>query len=420
MTNKPNNNSSIQNTFSWERLIQQMNTTMITLDLAGNFTGVNAEAEKIFDQSAEYLIGKPFTVVLDPFSYEKAKLMIERTLEEGTVSEWELNHIQSDGPPILLGYTTTQIKDESGMVIGLGAIGVDQTSKLILTDHLAETNQQLEGTLLKLEKTFQALQETQTQLVHSEKMRSLGTLVAGIAHEINNPAAFVMNNLSTLKQMIPDLEGLFDAYQVLKESSHEDLILQLQQKEKEFGVEYLWDDLKAIANESLDGMDRIRKIVLSLRTFSHMDEAELKLMDINDGLKSTMQLIRPMCKSRINVVTEYGKLPPINCFPGELNQVFLNLLTNAIQAIEKDGQISVSTAEENGEIVIKIKDTGIGMDESTMARLGEPFFTTKPVGSGTGLGLSISTSIIQRHKGVIQFESEKGVGTTAIVRLPIV
>jgi PAS domain S-box-containing protein len=420
MTNLTNQHSPIQKPFSWESLINQMNIAMITLDLAGNFTGVNAEAERIFDQPADKLIGEPFSVVLDSFSYEKANLMIERTMKEGSVSEWELNHIQPDQSPILLGYTTTLIKDETGLVIGLGAIGVDQTSKLILTDHLAETNQQLEGTLLKLEKTYQALQETQTQLVHSEKMRSLGTLVAGIAHEINNPAAFVMNNLSTLKQMIPDLEGLFDVYQALKANTNDDLIIQLEQKEKEYGTEYLWDDLKAIANESLDGMDRIRKIVLSLRTFSHLDEAELKLMDINDGLKSTMQLIRPMCKNRINLVIEYGKLPPVNCFPGELNQVFLNLLTNAIQAIEKEGQITVSTAEENGEIVIKIKDNGMGMDEATMARLGEPFFTTKPVGSGTGLGLSISTSIIQRHKGVIQFESEKGVGTTAIVRIPIV
>lgn len=404
---------------SWNYFINQINLPIIILDVSGNFLRLNKQAEKIFQEPAESLIGKPFYSILDPFSYEKAKLMIEKTLQNGSLSEWELDHIQPDSIPILLGYNTIVLKDEKGEVFGIGAIGIDQTNKLKLTDHLAQTNQQLEGALLKLEKTLKELKETQAQLVQSEKMRSLGTLVAGIAHEINNPAAFVMNNLSTLNALIPDLEEMIQTYQVMKQNINEENIALIEKKESELGLEFIFDDLKDIALESLEGMDRIRKIVLSLRTFSHLDEAEFKKIDITDGLRSTIQLVRPLCKNRIELVQNFQSIPPIHCRPGELNQVFLNLLTNAIQAIENEGRIYVSTSLENNLVVVKIRDNGEGMDEDTFKRLGEPFFTTKPVGSGTGLGLSISYGIIERHRGTIEFESKVGCGTSATVKLPI-
>lgn len=397
----------------------QINSVMLILDLDGNFVSLNPAAEFVFGFPADELIGKPFVTVLDEFSREKAALMIKKTLDEGNVSEWELDHIQPDSVPVLLGYTTTLIHDAAGMPIGLGAIGTNLTSKLDLTEKLAQANQNLEGTLFKLEKALSDLKSAQSQIVHAEKMRTLGQLVAGIAHEINNPTAFIANNLSQLKTILPTLQALFDAYKPLKDLAGPDQLKEVKLAEQAADLDYLWKDLNDITLESLDGIERIRKIVLSLRNFSRLEEAEMKYADINEGLHNTLQLVLPMCKSSIRMVEKYQHLPQLLCRPGELNQVFLNLLINAIQAIQKDGEIEVSTALIENKIIVSIHDTGIGMDEDTISHLGEPFFTTKPIGTGTGLGLSISYGIMINHHGRIWFESQPGSGTTAWVELPI-
>jgi PAS domain S-box-containing protein len=403
----------------WKEFISQTQVVMLALDKHGNFIAVNPAAEKVFARSAAELVGNPFSYVLDPYSHEKAVLMIVRTLQEGSVMEWELDHLQPDGVPVLLGYSTTLLKEENGDILGLGAYGVDLTSKLELTSRLATTNQELEGTLFKLEKTLAELKSTQAQLVQAEKMRSLGQLVAGIAHEINNPAAFVSNNLAHLQRLVPALRQLFIAYLPLKAAAGPDQLEIIQAAEAAAGLDYLWDDLQDITAESMDGIERIRNIVLSLRTFSHLGEADLKQVNISEGLRSTLRLVRPMGKNRVRFVENIEDLPLISCYPGELNQVFLNLLTNAVQSIEGEGQVEVTAFQQDQRLVITIRDTGCGMDANTLAHLGEPFFTTKPVGSGTGLGLSISYGIVERHGGKLGFESQPGVGTTATVEVPV-
>ena len=400
-------------------IFDQLNIVQIILDINGDFIGLNPAAERLFGKTVNELMGRHFTTVLDPFSRKKALLMIEKTFSEGGVSEWELDHLQSDDSPVLLGYSTSILHDEAGDVTGLGAIGFDLTHKLQLTAQLSRVNQELEGTLLKLEKTHADLKTTQGQLVQSEKMRTLGQLVAGIAHEINNPSAFVANNLAQLAKLIPSLQELFNAYAPLKPMAPADQLKTIEAAEIHANLGYLWHDLSDLTRESIDGVDRIRKIILSLRNFSRLDEAQNKYADINEGLQSTLEIIRPSCKNRIRIIENYAELPQILCFPGELNQVFLNLLTNAVQAIKTDGLINIKTVSEAGKITIIIQDTGCGMESSTVEHLGEPFFTTKPIGAGTGLGLSISYGIIQRHNGYLHFESVLGVGTTAIVELPI-
>ncbi|MCX6033259.1 MAG: ATP-binding protein [Chloroflexi bacterium] len=250
-------------------------------------------------------------------------------------------------------------------------------------------------------------------------MRALGQLVAGVAHEINNPAAFIANNLAHLATLLPGMSALFEAYQPLRALTGASVRAEIEAAEGVVEVEYLWSDLADLVTESQDGIERIRNIVLSLRNFARLDEAELKEADINEGLRSTLALIRPQCKNRIQITESYGILPTTVCHPGQLNQVFLNLLTNAVQAIEGEGQIWVTSACRDDRINVIIRDSGKGMDSATLARLGEPFFTTKPVGAGTGLGLAVSVGIINRHQGQLRFASQPGNGTTVTVELPV-
>ncbi len=400
-------------------LFEQIQIVMLTMSLDMSLTSLNPAAERLFARPASELLGRAFTTVLDPYSHAKGVLMLERTLADGCVTEWELDHIQPHGPPVLVGYTTTVLRNEAGEAIGLGAVGHDLTAKMELTAKLAETNQQFEGALLQLEKAHSQLKAAQTQLVQSEKMRSLGQMVAGVAHEINNPAGFVANNLTDLARRTPRLRALFDAYAPLKSNADSSQRAAIEQAETAAEIEYLWQDLPDLVKESQDGIERIRQIVLALRNFARLDEAVLKVSDINEGLRNTLRIIRPQCKDRITITEELGELPKTLCYPGELNQVFLNLLINAVQAIEGQGRIWVTSQYRHNVITVSIRDDGKGMDAVTLARLGEPFFTTKAVGSGTGLGLAICYGIVERHGGQLRFESASGRGTTAAVEIPV-
>jgi PAS domain S-box-containing protein len=400
-------------------LVQQSSLLMLTLDLEGKFTGVNPAAERLMGRDAASLIGQPLTVVLDPYSHAKAALMLERALAEGQVAGWELDHRQPAGPPVLVAYTATRLQAPSGQVLGVGAIGRRLSDQLELTDQLAQANQQLEGALLQLEKAHAELQAAQAQLVQSEKMRALGQMVAGVAHELNNPAAFIANNLAHLARLLPSLQALYDAYAPLRSLADPPRLAAIVAAENRAGVEFLWQDLPDLVHDSQDGITRISNIVQSLRNFSRMDDGDWQRANLADGLRSTLQLLRPLCADRIQIIEEIGVLPETVCRPGELNQVFLNLIANAMQAIAGHGQIWVTAQSQDDWLRVTVRDTGCGMSPQTLARLGEPFFTTKVVGAGTGLGLAISLALVERHHGRLRFESQLGQGTTAMVELPV-
>jgi len=263
---------------------------------------------------------------------------------------------------------------------------------------------------LELASKVHELQETQSQLLQSEKMAAIGQLAAGVAHEINNPIGFVNSNLGTLKNYTGQLVDLAERSRK-GEASEADFVAA--------DFDYLKTDIDDLLRESRDGLERVKKIVADLKDFSHVDESEWQEADLNAGIESTLNVVWNELKYKAEVVREFGDLPKVPCVAAQINQVVMNLLVNAAHAIEQRGTITVRTGCDATQAWIEVSDTGRGIAPAAMQRIFEPFYTTKPVGKGTGLGLSLSYDIVKKHGGRIDFSSEVGVGTTFRVSLPL-
>lgn len=265
------------------------------------------------------------------------------------------------------------------------------------------------------------LASAQSQLLQSEKMASVGQLAAGVAHEINNPVGYVKANLCALKKYIGNLYTMLDRYALLEHAlpaNHPDRI-DLSELKTRLELDYVREDVPLLLHEADEGIARVLKIVRDLRDFSRLDEQEWQWADLRQGLESTLSIVAHEIRYKAELVREYGEIPLIECLPSQLNQVFLNLLMNAAQAIPDRGRITVRTGVEVDGVWVQIADTGEGIAPANLGRVFEPFFTTKPVGSGTGLGLSVSYGIVRTHGGTIDVESELGVGTRFTMHLPI-
>jgi two-component system, NtrC family, sensor kinase len=300
---------------------------------------------------------------------------------------------------------------------------------------VAERTAELQNKSQTLESTLQELQRTQAQMVHAEKMSGLGQLVAGIAHEINNPVNFIHGNITHAEEYSQDLLDLMALYQ----QEYPNPTPAIADKIEDIDLEFLHKDLTKILNSMRVGTERIREIVKSLRLFSRLDEAEIKPVDIHDGIDSTLTILQSRLKANpdraeIQIVKEYGNLPEVECFAGQLNQVFMNILANAIDALEEGdrtrsldrqnqnpGTIRILTAmTADRHVSIRIIDNGIGIPQPIQAKIFDPFFTTKPVGKGTGMGMSISYQIVvEKHNGTLACFSTPETGTEFEIRIPI-
>ncbi|MCS4436370.1 sensor histidine kinase [Aquiflexum gelatinilyticum] len=310
----------------------------------------------------------------------------------------------------------------------------EQYEKLkLLEEHesrIIEQNEFLEEKVKQrteeLELTLHNLQNTQTQLVNQEKMASLGQLTAGIAHEINNPINFVSSNISPLKRDINDLLDIVNAYREKGKLEFSDASKKdLERVEEDIEFDYILKEIEQLLRGMEEGAKRTVEIVKGLRLFSRVDEQDVKRVDIHDGINSTLILLNSSMSGKIQVYKEFGSIPIIECLPGKLNQVFMNIITNAIHALLEnldkipEPKITIRTIHVGEKIRIEIEDNGFGMPAHVKQRIFEPFFTTKAVGKGTGLGLSIVYTIIENHKGTLEVSTEQGKGTNFIITLPI-
>lgn len=383
----------------------------------------NRKAEQMFGYAAAEAIGRNLYELISPEHHRKDALQA-------------LQHARTGSGPVA-GNTVQLIakrKDDSEFPVELSASAMqirsewhttsiirDITERKQLEEKLRAQYEYVSGINARLLESNKQLEQAQMQLLQSEKMAAIGLLAAGVAHEINNPIGYVSSNLGTLERYLADIFVILDRYEAAEALLGADnpLLQELQRLKEQKKLGYLRTDVRALIAESHQGLERVKHIVLDLRDFSHSSEDRWAWADVHKGLESTLNVVWNELKYKCEVVREFGVLPQIYCLPSQLNQVFMNLLVNAAQAIEGHGKITIRTGLEGDNVWVEVIDTGTGIPPENIPRLFDPFFTTKPVGKGTGLGLSVSFKIVEKHRGRIEVHSEEGKGSTFRVILPV-
>jgi len=381
----------------WEKTMDCINDMVILLDPDGRVKRCNRAAMEFVGGAYGEIIGQQWQQLLEhsaislPPISEESFYCCEVLL--ATENRW-------------LSVTYYRDADEGGP---------GRSSAVVTINDITGTKQ----AALELNQAYTELQATHNQMIQQEKMASIGQLAAGVAHEINNPTGYIISNLGTLGKYQARMVGFIDAQSEiigsLDGSEHQKMV----ELRRQMKIDHIIGDLPDLLSESLDGAERIKNIVQSLKCFSRKDDAECATASITDCLESTINIIWNEIKYKATLKKEFGELPAIRCYPQKLSQVFMNLIVNAAHALVEKGEITVSTWQENNAVYVSVADTGTGIPEEIRGRIFEPFFTTKAVGKGTGLGLSISYGIVKEHGGEITVESRVGTGTTFTVMLPL-
>ncbi len=397
----------------WEQTVDSINDIIILINRGDIILRANKKLSDITNLPFNDLLGRKWQDVLRENGFT-------HTIHEAG----EINFYHPTGRHFNYNiYSRTS----GGATLQTSVIILQDITELIqLTKELESSMSMLEQRNHQLQKAYSDLKAAQSQILQQEKMASIGQLAAGVAHEINNPTGFVMSNLNTLSKYIGRIKEFvsFQTEMLLSLSkdfnNSSEYLNRLNEKRKATKYDYVVSDIDNLISESIEGTERIKKIVQDLKSFSRVDEAEYKQADINAGIESTMNIIWNEMKYKAKVIKEYGDIPRTKCNPGQLNQVFMNILINAAQAIDKQGKIYIKTWHEDGSIYMSVSDTGCGIEEDKINKIFEPFFTTKEVGQGTGLGLSIAYDIIRKHNGDIWVDSKPGAGTTFTIKIPVI
>ncbi|MEG4286941.1 PAS domain S-box protein [Microcoleus sp. A006_D1] len=416
-------------------ILENMPVMLSAVDADRNIIVWNRECEQVLGYSAAELVGNLQAIQLLMPDVNHRQKIFRKVVELGhNFRELEVEIQAADGSIKTIAWSNVSA-DFSVPGWDFWGIGVDVTERTAAELALRESEAQLREQAAQLEIAYHALTHTQAQLVQSEKMSSLGQLVAGVAHEINNPVSFIFGNISYAKDYTNDLLRILELYR----SAYPEPTAEIQAELEEIDLEFIQEDLPNLLDSMAVGAHRIQEIVKSLRTFSRLDEAAFKEVNLHDGIDSTLMIIAHRLKPQgdkpaISIIKEYGNLPPVECYSGQLNQVFMNLLINAIDAVEEKERNCPSAGDtspiptikirtevvEGDRVKIAIADSGTGIPESVQQRLFDPFFTTKPVGKGTGLGLAISYEIVvKKHLGTLLCSSELGIGTEFAIEIPI-
>ncbi|MGR3310172.1 MAG: ATP-binding protein [Candidatus Brocadiales bacterium] len=350
----------------------------------------------------------------------------QKTFITGTVEKILHSHINSDGKQKWYSITSSPLKDRKGRVTHVLELFEDVTKEKLAEEEFKKMHESVVQANVKLEQSIKELKSTQQQLIQAEKMASVGQLAASVAHEINNPLSYVDNNLGMLtkysERMEEFLEKCENGKPILEGGNitHVKAFFEeVENLKKEIKLDFILDEFGEIIKESRSGVEQIKKIVSSLSTFSHVGEDLPINADLNKIIEGVLAMLWVELKYKAEVFKEYGDISEIRCYPQQLGQVFMNLLTNAAHAMEDKGKITIKTYQTENNICVEIKDTGKGIPEDVQSKIFEPFFSTKEPGKGTGLGLTVAYNIIQKHFGKIEVSSKVGKGTTFSVTLPI-
>ena len=395
----------------------------------------NPAFESMTGYRREEILGKNCRFLQGIDTDSEALEIIRQALKTDSECQVTLKNYRKDGTTFWNALSVSPVRDRTGKLTHFIGVQRDITDRKQAEEDLQNSEAQSREQSTQLATALDELQTTHSQLVQSEKMSSLGLLIAGVAHEINNPVSFIHGNLAYLKDYTQDLLHLLELYQ----EHYPNPVPEIQQETKKNELDFLAEDLPKILSSMSIGVERICQIVQSLRNFSRHDDSQMKPMNLHEGIDSTLLILNHRLKGNgemppIEIIKQYGDLPPVECFAGPINQVFMNILSNAIDALddpnsqltfeemsENPSQIKICTEVVGNFVEIKISDNGPGITEEVKQRIFDTFFTTKPIGKGTGMGLSISYQIIvERHKGKLYCTSELGKGTEFTIKMPIV
>ncbi|MDX9715609.1 MAG: DUF3365 domain-containing protein [Dissulfurispiraceae bacterium] len=398
----------------WEATMNCLGDIVILTDNNGKIIRFNNSISKISD--------KPFDNI--------ASMSIEELFSE---SELQVSDIYGQSVDIFhqkskkwFVFNSYEYIDTDGKTSGHVITMHDSSDIKRVTNELSRRNEELQHTTNELKQAYTELKSAQSHMLQHEKMASIGQLAAGVAHEINNPVGFIMSNLNTLKKYTERIRNFMDLQSeavrkgIDEKYNMSDVQQTIESALKDLKIPFILEDTNNLITESIEGAERVKRIVQDMKSFSRVDQSEQKLSNINEGLDSTINILWNELKYKTTLTKEYGDIPFTRCNLGQINQVFMNILMNAAHAIPKQGQITVKTWSNDSHIFVSISDTGIGIPEDKLNRIFEPFYTTKDVGKGTGLGLSIAFDIIKKHGGDISAKSEVGKGSTFTIKLPVV
>lgn len=380
-----------QSELLFQTLVEKANDVIVMTSAQGEFLYISPNFTEFTGHRVSDFIGKPFIPLIHPDDQPYVIQANRRAFQAGETQHLEFRVKNKAGEWQWYRSTDSVVKDEKGDNLYMITIAHDIT--------------ELKNVLCELEEKNRRLRETQSRLAQTELMATLGTLVASIAHEINSPVGAIKSLNNTAMLAVSKLK------QMHRENHTED-VAGSPQFNKALHI------LENANTEIEKGCAKVSGIVKTLRRFVHLDETESEVADIHNGLEDTVFLLQPKLKHRIKVIKNFGEIPSIVCYPGKLNQVFLNILTDAIEAITEQGQITITTFYQNNMVYVIIEDTGKGIPKGNLGKIFEPGFTTKSEGTGTGLGLSFCRQIIHDHNGEIKVDSSIGKGTTFTIMLP--